>query len=207
MIPSSRAFVSVAARRAVGVRNNGGSTGPCRRLASAAASIHSHTHLSRQCSVSTTEQLVAFASSPRDTMSASRGHYRPLSSLHASSGDSSTDGEGGDGSGFFADPNENPDFESIGVQSPVLVDRVKKMLSSQFGMSPSDVRPSAVQAAAYPTISSGKDLTIGAETGSGKTLAYLLPLIDDILMRKQESTDGDFVGGLVESLCTVFYVS
>ena len=191
MIPSSRAFVSVAARRAVGVRYNGGSTGPCRRLASATASIHSHTHLSRQCSVSTTEQLVAFASSPRD-MSASRGHYRPLSSLHASSGDSNTDGEGGDGSGFFADPNEHPDFESIGVQSPVLVDRVKKMLSSQFGMSPSDVRPSAVQAAAYPTISSGKDLTIGAETGSGKTLAYLLPLIDDILMRKQESADGYF---------------
>jgi superfamily II DNA/RNA helicase len=52
-------------------------------------------------------------------------------------------------------------------------------------------RPSAVQAAAYAAISNGADVTIGAETGSGKTLAYLLPLLDDILTRKQ---DGKNVG-------------
>eukprot|EP00563_Minutocellus_polymorphus_P010387 CAMPEP_0181073130 /NCGR_PEP_ID=MMETSP1070-20121207/28922_1 /TAXON_ID=265543 /ORGANISM="Minutocellus polymorphus, Strain NH13" /LENGTH=623 /DNA_ID=CAMNT_0023154195 /DNA_START=32 /DNA_END=1903 /DNA_ORIENTATION=+ len=172
MIPSSRAFVSVVAR-AGAIRNGQGS----RRLASAASSKRRS---------DTAKHLAAFASIPCSTMPAT--HHRPLSTLQASN--DSDDKEEMNGSGFFADPGEHPDFESIGLQSPILIDRVKKMLSSQFSMSPSDVRPSAVQAAAYPTIASGRDLTIGAETGSGKTLAYLLPLIDDILMRKQESTDG-----------------
>lgn len=57
-------------------------------------------------------------------------------------------------------------------------------------------RPTTVQAAAFAPLSrasatagnndNNNDVTIGAETGSGKTLAYLLPLMDDILQRKQK---------------------
>ena len=36
------------------------------------------------------------------------------------------------------------------------------------------------------TPASGGDVTIGSETGSGKSLAYLMPIIDDILQRKQK---------------------
>ena len=176
MLPSSRAFVSVAAR--AGAIRNGS-----RRLANA-ASVRNHACLGRRCS-DTANHMAAFASIPCGAIPPTPTQHRPLSSLQATA-----DSDENEGSGFFADPGEHPDFESIGVQSPILIERVEKMLATQFGMSPSDVRPSAVQAAAYPTIASGRDLTIGAETGSGKTLAYLLPLIDDILIRKKESTDG-----------------
>lgn len=77
---------------------------------------------------------------------------------------------------FFAPPKET--FESIGVSSPLLLSRIDL------------ARPSAVQAAAYTAIAEGGDVTIGAETGSGKTLAYLLPLLDDILRRKQAENVG-----------------
>jgi superfamily II DNA/RNA helicase len=79
---------------------------------------------------------------------------------------------------FFAPSDVT--FASIGVQSPILLER----LEQTFG---SETRPSAVQAAAYSAILEGGDVTIGAETGSGKTLAYLLPLLDDILKAKQEA--------------------
>ncbi len=39
------------------------------------------------------------------------------------------------------------------------------------------VKPSKVQALAFPTIYSGKSCIIGDQTGSGKTLAYLLPIL------------------------------
>lgn len=42
-------------------------------------------------------------------------------------------------------------------------------------------RPSLVQAAAIPSILSGKDVVIAAETGSGKTHSYLVPLINNRL--------------------------
>jgi superfamily II DNA/RNA helicase len=79
--------------------------------------------------------------------------------------------------GIFADPDIT--FESMGIQSPVLLQRLKKL-----GLT----RPTAVQAASFEALSSipRTDLTIGAETGSGKTLAYLLPLLDDILQCKKE---------------------
>lgn len=79
---------------------------------------------------------------------------------------------------FFAAPDVT--FESIGVTSPILLQRLEKL-----GLS----RPSAVQASAYTAIQQGTDVTIGAETGSGKTLAYLLPLVDDILQRKSNIND------------------
>lgn len=91
-------------------------------------------------------------------------------------------------SDFFAPDGET--FASIGVSSPVLLSRVEQ----QLGLT----RPSAVQAAAYTAISSGGDVTIGAETGSGKTYAYLLPLLDDILERKQRGELGyDFCRALI----------
>ncbi|KAL7459953.1 hypothetical protein ACHAWC_011837 [Mediolabrus comicus] len=80
---------------------------------------------------------------------------------------------------FFANPEMYPNFESIGVTSATLLDR----LSSP----PLNLKhPSAVQAAAFDTISRGENAIIGAETGSGKTLAYLLPLVEDVLKKKRE---------------------
>ena len=80
---------------------------------------------------------------------------------------------------FFANPEMYPNFESIGVTSETLLDR----LSSP----PLNLKhPSAVQAAAFDTISRGENAIIGAETGSGKTLAYLLPLVEDVLKKKRE---------------------
>jgi hypothetical protein len=104
--------------------------------------------------------------------------------------------------GFFA--SQDVTFESIGVQSPVLIERLQK----QLGLT----RPTQIQAKAFASIRGRKDtnlldndvgvdddgrsvnhkkrarndVTIGAETGSGKTLAYLLPLLDDILTEKAE---------------------
>jgi len=94
---------------------------------------------------------------------------------------------------FFAAPVQFPTFASLGIQSPILLKRVHKMLNGEAS------RPSAVQAASFAAIGSGKDVSIGAETGSGKTLAYLLPLVDDILTRKQrarEEKTGKVVGRL-----------
>jgi len=89
---------------------------------------------------------------------------------------------------FYAPSNEYPNFESIGIQSPILLERIQTLFSMEdtttTTAAATSSRPSAVQSASYPIISSGKDVTIGAETGSGKTLAYLLPLLDDILLRK-----------------------
>ena len=76
--------------------------------------------------------------------------------------------------GIFADGETT--FESIGIESPVLLERLQKM-----GLK----TPTQIQAQAFADISKGEgDVTIGAETGSGKTLAYLLPLLDDILKQK-----------------------
>lgn len=41
-------------------------------------------------------------------------------------------------------------------------------------------RPSLVQAAAIPSILSGKDVVVAAETGSGKTHGYLVPIIHNL---------------------------
>lgn len=41
-------------------------------------------------------------------------------------------------------------------------------------------RPSLVQAAAIPSILSGKDVIVAAETGSGKTHGYLVPVIQNL---------------------------
>jgi len=91
---------------------------------------------------------------------------------------------------FFASKELFPTFESIGLKSPILLERVKTMLGNNDESSSSEApQPSAVQAAAYTAILSDKDVTIGAETGSGKTLAYLLPLIDDILQSKEEKLE------------------
>lgn len=86
---------------------------------------------------------------------------------------------------FFAEPS----FESIGIKSKVLLERLEKL---------GFTKPTVVQACSYKAISEGSeeyagDVTIGAETGSGKTLAYLLPLIDDILQQKQNSEDDGLI--------------
>eukprot|EP00537_Pseudo-nitzschia_pungens_P011324 CAMPEP_0172384444 /NCGR_PEP_ID=MMETSP1061-20121228/2207_1 /TAXON_ID=37318 /ORGANISM="Pseudo-nitzschia pungens, Strain cf. pungens" /LENGTH=647 /DNA_ID=CAMNT_0013113069 /DNA_START=204 /DNA_END=2147 /DNA_ORIENTATION=+ len=90
--------------------------------------------------------------------------------------------------GFFADSGVT--FESMGVQSQVLLERLEKLGLTQ---------PTQIQAKAFDKILGkdddategsrlwSNDVTIGAETGSGKTLAYLLPLLDTILQEKAES--------------------
>ena len=79
---------------------------------------------------------------------------------------------------FFVEPS----FDTIGIKSPVLLERLK-----QLGFT----NPTVVQAESFDAIQSGSgDVTVGAETGSGKTLAYLLPLIDNILQEKEASEDG-----------------
>mmetsp|Transcript_18705 Transcript_18705/g.28394 ORF Transcript_18705/g.28394 Transcript_18705/m.28394 type:complete len:646 (-) Transcript_18705:62-1999(-) len=90
---------------------------------------------------------------------------------------------------FFASPEKFPDFQTIGIKSPVLIQRINGMLNQS--KTSTKARPSAVQAASFTAINSGTDVNIGAETGSGKTLAYLLPLIEDILQRKKEALEED----------------
>jgi len=109
---------------------------------------------------------------------------------------------------FYAPSDEYPNFESIGVRSPILLQRIQTLFSitNKDGnmVNTADVasRPSAVQSASYPIISAGTDVTIGAETGSGKTLAYLLPLLDDILQRKAKS-GGDLGYGYARAIILV----
>lgn len=45
--------------------------------------------------------------------------------------------------------------------------------------------PSKIQWLAYPTIVSGKSTILAEQTGSGKTLAYLIPLLQNMLIRKE----------------------
>ncbi len=83
-------------------------------------------------------------------------------------------------------------FQSIGIQNPVLLERL-----AQLGMN----RPTKVQAQVFPKLlrpvimenenshlpsKQTTNVIIGSETGSGKTLAYLLPLLDDILQQKEQ---------------------
>lgn len=117
------------------------------------------------------------------------------------SNDNRNDSRDQDDGGFFA--NDDVTFETIGIRSKVLLER----LNSQLGMT----RPTQIQAKAFRPILYGtnsidneededqqnqsssprrrmsRDVTIGAETGCGKTLAYLLPLMDDILHEKEQA--------------------
>ena len=79
---------------------------------------------------------------------------------------------------FFADLTQYPDFASLGISSPVLLDRLS---SPPLNLG----RPSSIQAATFDAISRGDNVIVGAETGTGKTLAYLLPLVEDVLRRKR----------------------
>ncbi len=122
-----------------------------------------------------------------------RGQFRPrqFSSTTILSSSNTDDTED---DGFFASPGVT--FESMGIRSKILLDRLKKL-----GLE----RPTQIQAKTYaqilgdtaesefsssPSIAYANDITIGAETGSGKTLAYLLPLLDEILSAKAQSENG-----------------
>ena len=93
--------------------------------------------------------------------------------------------------GFFA---EVESFQELGVDNEVLLKRLENM-----GLK----RPTKVQEAAFRSFvaagEDGQNLTVGAETGSGKTYAYLIPLINDILNRKKQSTlvDYDYARALI----------
>lgn len=97
---------------------------------------------------------------------------------------------------FFASNEDFPTFQSIGIQSSVLLERIQRILEVTTSQRDDErkivTRPSAVQAASFLALKSGVDIKIGAETGSGKTMAYLLPIIDDILQRKKTATPVQF---------------
>ena len=128
---------------------------------------------------------------------------RPFSSTQVLSSTTTTDDDAtDDDDGFFA--GSGVTFESIGIQSPVLLERLGKL-----GLE----KPTQIQAKTFaqirgddknninddddddkspstPSTTYANDVTIGAETGSGKTLAYLLPLLDEILKEKANSEGG-----------------
>lgn len=60
-------------------------------------------------------------------------------------------------------------------------------------------RPSAVQAAAVPSILTDGDVIMAAETGSGKTQAYLAPLINKLLKRNQSKREAAGAESLSEA--------
>ena len=73
---------------------------------------------------------------------------------------SSTRVNDADSGEFYANPKSYPDFVSLGITSPILLNR----LTSKPGLGLT--RPSAVQAAVFETISRGEeDVIVGAETG------------------------------------------
>ena len=82
----------------------------------------------------------------------------------------------------------NPDievtFQSLGLDTRLLQGIAK------LGFA----HPTAVQAKAVPLALDGKDILARAKTGSGKTAAYLLPILQNVLRRKEGGNGGDIVG-------------
>ncbi|XAR65020.1 RNA helicase [Bertholletia excelsa] len=76
---------------------------------------------------------------------------------------------------FFAE--EGVSWTSLGVS-----DRLSRSLS-KIGLE----KPSLVQASCIPCILSGNDVVVAAETGSGKTHGYLVPLMDKLCTRLDNS--------------------
>lgn len=109
----------------------------------------------------------AFQQSSRRRNSGSTTTTTATTAVRSSSSSSSSSND--DDSAFFASHEEYPDFAALGIQSPVLLDRLANMKSSNLNKLS---RPTAVQAAAFGAIaaaasSSAQDVTVGAETGSG----------------------------------------
>ena len=68
-------------------------------------------------------------------------------------------------------------------------------------------RPTAIQAAAFQALKSGKDGVLHAETGSGKTLAYALPLIKKRVLVLTPSTSlADQIASVVDEFSESFMV-
>jgi superfamily II DNA/RNA helicase len=167
----------------------------------------------QQLSSKPTTSITSLSSSLKYGSSSSFYQRRSFSSSSPLSMSSNDDNEDDTtSSSFFADSDVT--FESIGIQSPILLER----LQTNLGLN----RPTQIQEKAFTEIRGSTsndddddtddndtnnekqqkqnyerstDVTIGAETGSGKTLAYLLPLLDDILCQKEkakaEATDSN----------------
>ena len=68
-------------------------------------------------------------------------------------------------------------------------------------------RPTAIQAAAFESLKSGKDGVLHAETGSGKTLAYALPLMKKRVLVLTPSTSlADQIAEVVDQFTESFMV-
>lgn len=83
-----------------------------------------------------------------------------------------------DSSFFFKDIT----FKQMGIKSKILLER----LNINF---PQIIKPTHIQVETWNALLSDNNndnnFMIGAETGTGKTLSYLLPIVDDILQRKE----------------------
>ncbi|KAL7555675.1 hypothetical protein ACA910_016343 [Epithemia clementina (nom. ined.)] len=160
--------------------------------------IHNHSTRHPLAFASSFSSPAFLVKNQRDMSTSSSAAASPTMLGQSSSSAAANNNEGG----FFSETV--PDFASLGIQSPVLLRRVK-----QLGFQ----RPTSAQAEVFQDIRSGSvNITLGAETGSGKTLAYLLPLMDDILQRKQKlkvgsSTENDdkTLSPLQKALATTDY--
>lgn len=80
-------------------------------------------------------------------------------------------------------PPGNLSFDALGLDER-LVHNVRTQLGN--GSSSSTItRCTIAQARAVPQILAGNHTLLAAETGCGKTLAYLMPIVHNILQRKQ----------------------
>lgn len=73
-------------------------------------------------------------------------------------------------------------FEKFNLD-PELIENVKLQLNID--------RTTYIQNEAIPKIQTGQHTLIAAETGCGKTIAYLLPIIQNILLRKRAMSTSD----------------
>ena len=78
-------------------------------------------------------------------------------------------------------------FDSFGLDNRLL----KGIIVQKYA------EPTLVQAKAIPAALQGKDIIASSRTGSGKTAAYVLPILQSILRRKPDSSQGNCVQALI----------
>jgi len=69
-------------------------------------------------------------------------------------------------------------FSDLGLIEPL----VKALAEKSYA------HPTAIQAAAIPTVLKGQDLMASAQTGTGKTAAFVLPILQRLEAQNQKNT-------------------
>jgi superfamily II DNA/RNA helicase len=83
-------------------------------------------------------------------------------------------------------------FSTLGLSEPIL----KAVADLAY------TEPTAIQKQAIPVVLSGKDLIAGAQTGTGKTASFVLPLLEQ-LHTKKENTNRKLRGKRIRALILV----